>query len=125
MNSYEGVVYIVEDDASFRKSMERLIRVAGYEVETFGTASAFLTNANICYPGCLLLDVRLPDVDGLDLQQTSVRHCLLSIDRQVHQNLSDERRINANMWNICPQMRTDLNAVILGLRTVKIDELLN
>ena len=77
MNSYEGVVYIVEDDASFRKSMERLIRVAGYEVETFGTASAFLTNANIRYPGCLLLDVRLPDVDGLDLQQTLKEKCTI------------------------------------------------
>lgn len=77
MSFYEAVVYIVEDDASFRRSMKRLIRVAGYEVETFGTANAFLTNANIRYPACLLLDVRLPDVDGLALQQTLKEKCSL------------------------------------------------
>lgn len=70
MNSNEAMVYIVDDDASFRKSVERLIRIAGYGVETFATANAFLTTAKIRYPGCLLLDVRLPDYDGLDLQRT-------------------------------------------------------
>ncbi|MBU1235086.1 MAG: response regulator [Proteobacteria bacterium] len=69
------MVYIVEDDASFRKSMERLIRVAGYEVEAFGTANEFLTSADIRYPGCLLLDVQLPDTDGLTLQQTLNEKC--------------------------------------------------
>ena len=75
MNSNEAVVYIVEDDASFRKSVERLIRAVGYKVETFGTANEFLTNADIRYPGCLLLDVRLPDSDGLSLQQTLKEKC--------------------------------------------------
>ena len=75
MNSKEAVVYIVEDDASFRKSVERLIRTVGYKVETFGTANEFLTNADIRYPGCLLLDVRLPDSDGLSLQQTLKEKC--------------------------------------------------
>ncbi|CAG0909782.1 unnamed protein product [Cyprideis torosa] len=74
------MVYIVEDDASFRKSMERLIRKAGYEVEAFGTANEFLTSADIRYPGCLLLDVQLPDTDGLTLQQTLNEKCsILSI----------------------------------------------
>ena len=75
MNSKEAVVYIVEDDASFRKSVERLIRTVGYKVETFGSANEFLTNADIRYPGCLLLDVRLPDSDGLSLQQTLKEKC--------------------------------------------------
>ena len=75
MNSKEAVVYIVEDDASFRKSVERLIRAVGYKVEKFGTAHEFLTNADIRYPGCLLLDVRLPDIDGLSLQQTLNDKC--------------------------------------------------
>ena len=75
MKSKEAVVYIVEDDASFRKSVERLIRAVGYKVETFGTANEFLTNADIRYPGCLLLDVRLPDSDGLSLQQTLKEKC--------------------------------------------------
>lgn len=70
MNSDAAVIYIVDDDASFLKSVERLICAVGYKVETFGTANEFLTNADIRYPGCLLLDVQLPDVDGLNLQQT-------------------------------------------------------
>jgi FixJ family two-component response regulator len=77
MNSNAAVVYIVDDDASFRKSVERLVRIAGYEAETFGTANSFLTNANIRYPSCLLLDVRLPDVDGLDLQRTLREKCFI------------------------------------------------
>ena len=75
MISNDAMVYIVEDDVSFRKSMERLIRVAGYEVEAFGTANEFLTSADIRYPGCLLLDVQLPDTDGLTLQQTLNEKC--------------------------------------------------
>jgi FixJ family two-component response regulator len=75
MISNDAMVYIVEDDVSFRKSMERLVRVAGYEVEAFGTANEFLTSADIRYPGCLLLDVQLPDVDGLTLQQTLNEKC--------------------------------------------------
>jgi RNA polymerase sigma factor (sigma-70 family) len=69
MNASKGVVYIVEDDASFRKSMERLVRGWGYEVVSFESANSFLTQTNVRYPGCLLLDVRLPDTDGLRLHQ--------------------------------------------------------
>ena len=75
MNSNKTVVYIVEDNASFRKSVERLVRAVGYKVETFGSANEFLTNADIRNPGCLLLDVRLPDSDGLSLQQTLKEKC--------------------------------------------------
>ena len=69
MNTPKAVVYIVEDDASFRKSMERLIRASGYDVVAFESANSFLTQESIRHPGCLLLDVRLPDIDGLRLQQ--------------------------------------------------------
>jgi RNA polymerase sigma factor (sigma-70 family) len=69
MNTPKAVVYIVEDDASFRKSMERLIRPSGYDVVAFESANSFLAQESIRHPGCLLLDVRLPDIDGLRLQQ--------------------------------------------------------
>ncbi len=69
MSTQKGVVYIVEDDPSLRKSMERLIVMAGFEADGFESANSFLTQASIRYPGCLVLDVRLPDVDGLSLQQ--------------------------------------------------------
>jgi len=69
MNTPRGIVYIVEDDASFRKSVARLINASGFETESFESANAFLTGAVIRSPGCLLLDIRLPDMDGLTLQQ--------------------------------------------------------
>jgi FixJ family two-component response regulator len=72
MNASQEVVYIVEDDRSFRKSLERLIRGWGYEVVVFESASSFLTQTNLRYPGCLLLDVRLPDIDGLRLHHTLI-----------------------------------------------------
>jgi two-component system, LuxR family, response regulator FixJ len=64
-----AVVYIVEDDPSFRKSTERLIRAAGFETLAFGSAKDFLEQSALRRPACLLLDVMLPDMDGLDLQR--------------------------------------------------------
>lgn len=70
MNTHGGVVYIIEDDASFRKSMERLMRISGYDAIAFESANSFLSLNAIRHPGCLLLDVRLPDIDGPTLQKT-------------------------------------------------------
>jgi len=69
MSIANAVIYIVEDDASFRKSMERLVRASGFEVAAFESADAFLKHPDIRRPACLLLDVQLPDIDGLELQQ--------------------------------------------------------
>jgi len=69
MSPPKPVVYIVEDDPSFRKSMERLIHASGFEAVAFETANSFLTQSSIRHPACLLLYVRLPDLDGLLLQQ--------------------------------------------------------
>jgi FixJ family two-component response regulator len=70
MNDASGVVYIVEDDEALRRSLVRLIQVNGFVVESYGSAEDFLARADIRYPGCLLLDVRLPDIDGLSLQKS-------------------------------------------------------
>ena len=65
----EPIVYVVDDDPSFRRSTERLIRSAGHQVQSFGTAAEFLS-ANVAQtPGCVVLDVRLPGLSGLDLQR--------------------------------------------------------
>lgn len=72
MSGSGPIVYIIEDDPSFRKSIERLVRTSGYDVEVFGSANAFLAQAVIRHPACLLLDVRLPDVDGMDFHRTLV-----------------------------------------------------
>ena len=62
-------VYIVDDDASVRDAVARLVRSAGWAVETFASAQEFLASAWADVPSCLILDVRLPGLSGLDLQQ--------------------------------------------------------
>jgi len=69
MSKLEAIVYIVEDNASFRKSVERLIRASGFKAVSFGSAASFLEGSRIDHPACLLLDVQLPDIDGLGLQE--------------------------------------------------------
>lgn len=64
------VVFVVDDDASVRKSLTRLIAAAGYTVETFASAAEFLTRGPTSGPCCLVLDVRMQGVTGLDLQKT-------------------------------------------------------
>lgn len=64
------MVFIVDDDASVRKALGRLIRAAGYDVELFGCASEYLAREVPTPPACLLLDVRMPGMTGIELQQT-------------------------------------------------------
>jgi FixJ family two-component response regulator len=62
------VVFVVDDDVSVRESLEAMIRFAGLRVETFGCAEEFLGRTRTMVPNCLVLDVSLPDLSGLDLQ---------------------------------------------------------
>lgn len=73
MSAIRKVVYIVEDDPSFRRSLDRLIRSSGYEAVSFESANSFLTQTTFRRPACLLLDVCLPDFDGFSLQQKLVK----------------------------------------------------
>jgi FixJ family two-component response regulator len=66
------LVFVVDDDVSVRESLELLIRSAGWQPETFASAQEFLARARIDAPSCLVLDVSLPDLNGLDLQQRIV-----------------------------------------------------
>ena len=63
------VVFVVDDDASLRSSLRRLITSVGFAVEVFPSARAFLDARRPDMPGCLVLDVRLPGLSGLDLQR--------------------------------------------------------
>lgn len=65
-------VYVVDDDASVRKSFGRLLRTAGYQVETFASADEFLAHPLSIEPGCLLLDLKMPGRNGLELQEALV-----------------------------------------------------
>ena len=64
----DGIVYVVDDDPSLRRALARLIAAAGFDVETFPSAEAFLGQPVTDRPACLVLDVRLPGESGLDLQ---------------------------------------------------------
>src|SRR6202171_6184989 len=62
-------VYVVDDDGAFRRAVERLLRSAGVTAVSFESASAFLKAAPALVDGCVLLDVRMPGMGGLELQQ--------------------------------------------------------
>jgi FixJ family two-component response regulator len=62
-------VFVVDDDISVRDSLESLIRVAGWQPLIFASAQEFLSRPHVCTPSCLVLDVSLPDLNGLDLQK--------------------------------------------------------
>jgi FixJ family two-component response regulator len=68
-----AVVSVVDDDASVRRSLVRLIRAAGYDVDAFASAGDFLDAPAPARPACVLLDVRMPRMTGLDLQQELAR----------------------------------------------------
>jgi len=63
------LVFVVDDDASVRESLELLIQSAGYQPETFSSAQEFLSRPRVLAPSCLVLDVNLPDLNGLELQK--------------------------------------------------------
>jgi len=69
MNNSPDVVYVVDDDPSIRRSLERLFRSVGHECISFGSAIEFLGFERRDVPACLVLDVRLPGLSGLDLQR--------------------------------------------------------
>jgi FixJ family two-component response regulator len=63
------IVFVVDDDVSARESLESLIRFAGWQPETFASAQEFLARPRVLGPSCLVLDVALPGLNGLDLQK--------------------------------------------------------
>ena len=69
-NSTRPTVYVVDDDAAVLKAISRVLREDGWRIETFGSAEAFLMNRDLRGPGCLVLDVSLPGLDGLELQRS-------------------------------------------------------
>lgn len=63
------MVFVVDDDVSVREALDLLIRAAGWQSETYASAEAFLARPRALVPSCLVLDVSLPDLNGLDLQK--------------------------------------------------------
>ena len=69
MPSASDIVFVIDDDVSVRESLELLIENEGWDVETFPSAQEFLDRPRILAPSCLILDVSLPGLNGLELQQ--------------------------------------------------------
>ena len=62
-------IYVVDDDEAIRRSLSFLLKTSGYAVRLFEGGTAFLKEAASLEPGCVLLDVRMPDIDGLEVQR--------------------------------------------------------
>src|SRR5881394_914245 len=73
MSPPNNLTFLIDDDASVRKGVARLLRSAGYESEIFKSASDFLTRAEHPGPSCVIVDVRMPGLNGMDLQETLIQ----------------------------------------------------
>ncbi len=82
----EQTVFIVDDDSSVRKGLTRLIRAAGFNVESFASARTFLDSGYLERPGCILLDVQMPEMTGPELQEElgKTQNCLPIIFLSAH-----------------------------------------
>ena len=73
MNDRHSIIYVVDDDASVCKALSLLLKSHGFKVEAFTRATDFLAFKHPKVPSCLLLDIHLPDIDGLVLQEKMVQ----------------------------------------------------
>ena len=69
MSSSNATIFVVDDDTSVRTALKRLIRSLGFTVETFDSAQAFLEQEPYDGPACLILDIRMPEISGIELQE--------------------------------------------------------
>src|SRR6516164_5127186 len=69
MPGMESIVFVIDDDPSVRRSTQFLVETAGFQVSSFASGEEFLRSRRPNVPACLVLDVRLPRLSGLDLQQ--------------------------------------------------------
>lgn len=68
----EGMVFVIDDDASVRRALARLLRSVGYTFECFPSAGAFLDRPPVAIPSCVVLDFRMPQLNGLELQNALI-----------------------------------------------------
>ncbi|HEU4961452.1 MAG TPA: response regulator [Sphingomonas sp.] len=70
----KAIIYVVDDEDAVRRSVGFMLRTSGYEVHAFASGVEFLKEVKKLDPGCVLLDVRMPDMDGLEVQQQLNAH---------------------------------------------------
>lgn len=69
----QGMVFVIDDDKSVRSSLKRLLSAADYQTEVFASASDFLTRALHPGPACVIVDVKMPGLDGIEFQKTLIK----------------------------------------------------
>jgi FixJ family two-component response regulator len=69
-----SLIFLIDDDASVRKGVSRLLRSVGYKSEVFASASDFLKREQYPGPACVIVDLRMPGINGMDLQETLIQH---------------------------------------------------
>ena len=82
----EPTVFIIDDDPSARQGLTRLVRAAGMNAESFASAKDFLASGKFAGPGCIVLDVRMPDMTGPELQEelSKAEYCMPIIFLSAH-----------------------------------------
>ena len=73
MTATNGVVFVIDDDESVRKSLKRLLRAADYETEVFKSAADYLVRPPNARPSCLIVDVKMPGLNGIELQKALIK----------------------------------------------------
>ena len=96
MATTKPLIAVVDDDRSVVKSLGRMLRVAGYAVESFGSAGEFLASLRASSPQCLVLDVHMPEMSGLDLHDRLAAEgsCLPVIFMTAHDTPQTRERIH-------------------------------
>src|SRR6266700_3019033 len=114
-------VFVVDDDISVRESLELLIRCAGWQAETFASAQEFLSRPRVLAPSCLVLDVGLPDLNGLDLPKPFGDEVLLGAIRNAIErsraavSREAEMRVLQNSYaSLTPREREVMALVVSG-----------
>jgi FixJ family two-component response regulator len=74
MTTSTAMVFVIDDDQSVRKSLKRLLDAAHYETEVFESASEFLSRSAHPGPSCVVVDVRMPELNGIDFQKALIEH---------------------------------------------------
>ena len=90
----EPTVFIIDDDPSARRGLMRLVRAAGMNAESFASAEDFLTSGKFAGPGCIVLDVRMPDMTGPELQEelSKAENCMPIIFLSAHGDIPTTAR---------------------------------
>lgn len=74
MSSVVPIVHVVDDDASVRTALTRLLQAAGHRVCAWSSAGEFISAGAMGVPGCIVLDLRMPEMDGIEMQQALAHH---------------------------------------------------